>query len=475
MNALKRPSLLILLCLLPLWDGAALAQYSSGAVPSTGGMGGANLGGFSGGSRGGFAPVTSGATRFQGSTPSITTPSSGGQRLAQPRNVMRSGGYNIKAGPVQMSFDAGMGVEYNSNVNVSEEDPRGSLVLTPRVGMNLYWPITRLNNVSLALGLGYNYYLDDPDLGGQYLLISPATELMFNIFIQDFIITIYERPSVTENPTENPTVSNAVNYTFFNNTAGIDVLWDLNDLQFGIGYANQIRYSLNDDYTNQDTISNQIYVNASAMVQPFLRVGVEGNVYNTYYFEERPFRTGGGTGTVTENTSNLNNSVGSSAGLFAMGNISRFTSWSAGVGWQITQFNETNNPLNTGNASNPYFYFGVSNELNRFFTHSFSASFQTEPSYESNFLQAFNVGYSFNWILIRNWSLGGGVFYQNGTESPGPESEDFNRVGANVGLGYELTKNLVASLYYSVISKGSTVLADGYNQQIFGLNLNYNF
>jgi hypothetical protein len=458
-----------------LWDGAALAQYSSGAVPSTGNMGGANLGGFSGGSRGGFAPVTSGATRFQGSTPSITTPSSGGQRLAQPRNVMRSGGYNIKAGPVQMSFDAGMGVEYNSNVNVSEEDPRGSLVLTPRVGMNLYWPITRLNNVSLALGLGYNYYLDDPDLGGQYLLISPATELMFNIFIQDFIITIYERPSVTENPTENPTVSNAVNYTFFNNTAGIDVLWDLNDLQFGIGYANQIRYSLNDDYTNQDTISNQIYVNASAMVQPFLRVGVEGNVYNTYYFEERPFRTGGGTGTVTENTSNLNNSVGSSAGLFAMGNISRFTSWSAGVGWQITQFNETNNPLNTGNASNPYFYFGVSNELNRFFTHSFSASFQTEPSYESNFLQAFNVGYSFNWILIRNWSLGGGVFYQNGTESPGPESEDFNRVGANVGLGYELTKNLVASLYYSVISKGSTVLADGYNQQIFGLNLNYNF
>ena len=475
MSALKRFSLLVMLGLLSLWEGTARAQYSSGAVPSAGSIGGANLGGFSGGSRGGFAPVTSGATRFQGATPSINTPSSGGQRLAQPRNMMRSGGYNIKAGPVQMSFDAGMGVEYNTNVNLSEEDPRGSLVLSPRVGMNLYWPITRLNNVSLALGVGYNYYLNDPDLGGQYLLISPATELMFNIFIQDFIITIYERPSVTENPTENPTVGNAVNYTFFNNTAGIDVLWDLNDLQFGIGYANQIRYSLNDDYSNQDTVSNQIYVNASAMVQPFLRVGVEGNVYNTYYFDERPFLTGNGTGTVTENTSNLNNSVGTSAGLFAMGNISRFTSWSAGVGWQITQFNETNNPLNTGNASNPYFYFGVANELNRFFTHSLSASFQSEPSYESNFVQAFNVGYGFNWILIRNWSLGGGVFYQNGTESPGPESEDFNRVGANVGLGYQLTKNLVASLYYSVISKGSTVLADSYNQQIFGLNLNYNF
>lgn len=407
----------------------------------------------------------------------IGSPSAGGQRLAQPRSTMRMGGYNIKAGPVQMSFDAGMGVEYNTNVNLSDENPEASLVLSPRVGMNLIWPITRLNSLSLALGLGYNYYLEDPDLGGQYLLVSPASEMMFNIFIQDFIITIYERPAVTENPTDDPTVSNAVNYTFFSNTAGIDVIWDLNDLQFGIGYANQIRYSLNDDYDNQDTVSNQIYANASAMVQPFLRVGVEGNVNNMSYFDERPFGTGGSSTTndSSAETSNLNNNIGSSVGLFAMGNISRFTSWSAGVGWQVIIFNESNNPLNTGNASNPYFYFGVANELNRFYSHSFSASFESSPSTESNYFQGFNVGYAFNWILIRNWSLGGGAFFETGTESPGPESEDFNRVGINVGLGYQLTKNLVASLYYSAISKGSTVIADSYNQQIFGLNLNYNF
>jgi hypothetical protein len=474
MIALKTPAFVVTLCLLASSAGLVRAQVSA----PTG------LGGFSSsGSRGGFSPVTSGATRFQGSVPSITSPSAGGQRLAQPRNMMSPGGYNIKAGPVQMSFDAGMGVEYNTNVNLSDEDPKGSLVLTPRAGMNLYWPITRLNNVSLTVGLGYNYYLDEPDLGGQYLLISPATELMFNIFIQDFIITIYERPSVTENPTNDPTISNAVNYTFFNNTAGIDVLWDLNDLQLGIGYANQIRYSLNDDYNNQDTISNQIYANASVLLQPFLRVGVEGNVYNTTYFNEPPFETGPESGVEAPevdtsnqfNTSNLNDSVGASAGLFASGNISRFTSWSAGVGWQIAQFNETNNPLNTGNASNPYFYFGVSNELNRFFTHSLSASFESQPSYESNFVEGFNVGYSFNWVLIRNWSLGGGAFFQNGAESPGPESEDFDRVGANIGLGYQLTKNLVASLYYSVIGKASTVDFDAYNQQIFGLNLNYSF
>lgn len=468
MSALKPPTCALMLAiLLPVFTAVARGQY-------VGSMGGLNPGIGSG-----FGAGTTGAARFQGSTPSINTPATGGQRLAQPLNVMRSGGYNIKAGPVQMSFDAGMGVEYNTNVNLSDEDPRGSLVFTPRAGMNLYWPITRLNSLSLTIGVGYNYYLEDPDLGGQYLLISPATELMFNVFIQDFVITIYERPSVTENPTDDPTLSNAVNYTFFNNTAGIDVMWDLNDLQFGIGYANQIRYSLNDDYSNQDSISNQIYATASALVQPFLRVGVQGSVNNMYYFNERPFTVDPATGTATTdapvNTSNLNNNSGASAGLFASGNISRFTSWSAGVGWQVMIFNETNNPLNTGNASNPYFNFGIANELNRFYSHSFSASFQSSPSSESNFVEGFNFAYGFNWILIRNWSLGGGAFFQTGTESPGPESEDFNRVGANIGLGYQVTKNLVASLYYSVISKGSTVLIDSYNQQIFGINLNYNF
>lgn len=399
--------------------------------------------------------------------------------MAQPINMMRASGYNVKAGPVQMSFSASMGVEYNTNVNISEEDPIASLVLTPRVGMNLYWPITRLNNVSLNLGVGYNYYLNDPDLGGQYLLVSPATELMFNFFIQDFRITIYERPSVTENPTDDPTLTDVINYTFFNNVAGIDVMWDLNDLQFGIGYANQIRYSLNDDYTYQDTVSNQIYANASALVQPFLRVGLEGSVYNTYYFNEQPFRGNGNAGEgergSSRSASNLNNSVGYTLGLFAMGNISRFTAWSGGVGWQVIDFNEDNNPLNTGNASNPYFYFGISNELNRYYTHTLSASFESDPSYESNFVETFNLGYGFSWILIRNWSLGGGAFYQNGTESPGPESEDFTRVGISLSLGYQVTKKLVARVYYSVISKGSTVFDDGYNQQIYGLNLTYNF
>jgi hypothetical protein len=432
----------------------------------------------------GAAPFAYGGVGgMTGATPNITRPSTSGRRLAQPTNMLRASNYNVRAGPVQMAFSTSMGVAYNTNVNLSEQDPIADFVLTPRVGMNLYWPVTRLNNLSLNLGLGYNYYLNNPDLGGQYLLVSPATEIMFNLYVRDVRITLYTRPSITENSPEDPTLTDVIDYTVFNNVAGIDVMWDLNDVMLGVGYANQMRYSLNDEYSYWNSISNQIYANASMLVQPFLRLGVEGSVYNTTYLDPRSrARTEPGETAAEEQAvdrsrraNNLNDSVGYTLGLFGMGNLTRLTAWTAGVGWQVITFDEANNPLNTGNASNPYFYLGVTNELNRFYTHRFGASFESQPSFVSNFVETLSFSYGFDWALIRNWSLNGGIFYQHGLGSPGPETENFDRLGLNVSLGYQVTKNLVARFYYSVIDTGSTVITDSYNQQIFGLNLTYNF
>lgn len=406
--------------------------------------------------------------------PNIAAPSSGGQRLANSINQWKSSSaYNIKAGPVQMSFSAGMSAQYNSNVTISQSEPTPDLVLTPRLGMGLYWPITRLNNASLNVQLGYNYYMNRPNLGGQTLLVSPATELMFNVFIKDVRITLFTRPSVTDNPVNDPTISDAVNYTMFNNIAGINATWDLNDVLLGFGYSNQFRYAINNTYSNQNNVVNQVYGNASFLVQPYLRLGLEGSVSATTYFAQAADGVASNYG--SPGTSNLNDSLNTTLGLFAMGNITRNTEWSAGVGWQVAAFSESNNPLNTGNASNPYFYLNISNELNRFFSHSLGANFESAPSSVSNFVQTFNLGYSFNWIFINNWSLNGGAFFQSGSDSPGPQSEDFNRLGANIGLGYQVMKNLFASINYNYIGKASTFIGDGYTQQIFGLNLTYTF
>jgi len=368
-------------------------------------------------------------------------------------------------GPVQMNFNAGMGAAYNTNVNGSSSgNDNGGFYLTPRVGVAIYWPFSKVNNFSLNLQTGYNYYLTGNVDNQQQFYLAPGSQLTFNIFVQDVNITIYTRPSITTNPAYNPSVSGGGNYNVANNVAGINVAWDLNDVLLNVGLANSLNYSLTNDYTNQNSTGNQIYANGSFMVQPYLRLGLQGSASAIYYFEGS-----------SQGANSLNDGISFMLGPFATGNLTRYTTWSGGVGWQISQFSENNNPLNTGNASNPYFYFSISNELNRFFTHGFSASFETAPSYQSNFVQLFTLSYNYSWILVRDWSLGGSLFFNNGSESPGPNSQDFNQAGFNLSLGYQLTKNWVANIYYSFIGRGSTVPGDEYNQQIIGVNLNYAF
>jgi hypothetical protein len=396
----------------------------------------------------------------------IARPSLGGDRAAFPiySSPIPASRYNVKAGPVKMLFNASVGASYNSNVNVSEDNPIGSFVLSPRVGMGVYWPITKLNKLRLNVSLGYDYYFSDPELGGQTLLVSPDTEFMFNIFAGDVQITFFDRPSITNNPVDNPSLSDAVNYTILNNTAGINISWDLNDVLLGAGFSNFINYALNDDFDYLNRISNQVFANASFLVLPYLRVGLEGSTTGTVYSE------GSNAG-----SNALNNNIDYTLGGFAQGTISRYLEWSGGVGWQITDFNEGNNPLNTGNYSKPYFYFNIDNTLNRYFSHRLSTGFEGVPSSESNSLALFYVRYSFNWMLIRDWSLGGSAFFENGTESDGPNSEDFNRVGANISLSYQLSEHWVMTLFVGGLSKGSTVSSYDYTQQQFGGIVTYTF
>lgn len=401
----------------------------------------------------------------------IARPSLGMQRAAYPlaSPTVPASRFNVKVGPVKMLFNAGMGVQYNSNVNVSEGNPEPDLILQPRVGAGIYWPITKLNKLRLNVQLGYDYYMQNPDLGGEVLIIDPSTEFLFNLFVNvpNLKITFFERPSVSVNPIDNATLSDAQNYAMFYNTAGVDVTWDLNDVELGIGYSNLFTYSVGSnasDYNYMNRFVNQVYADASFLLFPYMRLGLEGSwAYTTYLEGSQP------------GPNALNNNDNSTIGLFVQGKVSQYIDYSAGAGWQLVEFNESNNPENTGNSSNPYYYITLDHTLNQYFSHRITSGFEAAPSSQSNFVQMFYVQYGFNWMLIRDWSLGGSIYYQNGQESPGPNSENFDRVGATINLGYQLTKHWVFNIYYGITSKTSDVLSDSYNQQIIGLNVTYNF
>src|SRR5947209_8931282 len=116
--------------------------------------------------------------------------------------------YNLLVGPVRFRVSATMGIEYNDNINFAEVNKQDDFILHPQVNLNAIWPITQINTLTLDIGIGYSIYLDHSEDNTNGILISPATQVSFDIFVGDFRINIHDRPSLQQDPIAEPALSN---------------------------------------------------------------------------------------------------------------------------------------------------------------------------------------------------------------------------------------------------------------------------
>ncbi|MBA3543246.1 MAG: hypothetical protein H0T83_02220, partial [Chthoniobacterales bacterium] len=131
--------------------------------------------------------------------------------------------YNLLAGPVRFRFSVTTGIEYNDNINLAETNKQSDVIIRPQFNIDAIWPVTQLNTLKLDLGLGYSFYLDHPNANTNGVLISPGSQLSFDIFIQDFRINLHDRFSLQQDPVAQLQLSNVVDYGRFENTVGISV------------------------------------------------------------------------------------------------------------------------------------------------------------------------------------------------------------------------------------------------------------
>ena len=127
--------------------------------------------------------------------------------------------YNLLAGPIRFRFSVTTGIEYNDNINLSETDPQSDVIIRPQFNIDAIWPVTQLNTLRLDLGLGYSFYLNHPEADTNGVLISPGSQLAFDIFVQDFRINIHDRFLLQQDPTTQIQLSNVADYGRFENTA----------------------------------------------------------------------------------------------------------------------------------------------------------------------------------------------------------------------------------------------------------------
>jgi hypothetical protein len=311
----------------------------------------------------------------------------------------------LKFGEMTIAVFGGVNFEYNSNINTSEFDPFADFIVSPHIKLDYSWAMTRYNSVRFTLGLSYNKYLINTDYDESVPLIDPDTILEFNLYSGDFKFTLYDIPEVTQDQSGDPTLNNTANFTQFNNALGLTIQCDLNKLVLTLNLERADTRSLNSNFEGLDSTTYRATGTAMFELTPTFFVGIQGSVVQQNYLD-----------------SVLNNSVTSSIGILIENRLSTHTSISAGLSVVSMVFSnaadtpvteqtdpnafdqpQTNVTVNTGGGD----FVGVAgslsitNELNRYFIHSFGIAKNVQPSSSSNYVELYSADYSATWRANR--------------------------------------------------------------------------
>src|SRR3989440_10090306 len=293
--------------------------------------------------------------------------------------------YNLELGPIKFRFSATMGVEYNDNINLAEDgsftffsptgpitvttSPQEDVVLRPQINLNALWPITQLNTLRFDIGISHAFYLDHSNYDTNSILISPGSQLAFDIFVGDFRINLHDRFSLQQDPVAEVALSNVADYGRFQNTAGISVLWDLNQAVVTLGYDHYNFISTTNafDYLdrNADIVSGSIGFTPSSTIT----VGLEGSFVDTYYDQNI-----------------LNDSRTYSGGAFLETQLTSYLKLRVAGGYQAIDFDHTG-LVNDAHDLNDYYANALlSHRVNAVLTQNLSVGHETQLGVNSNYV-----------------------------------------------------------------------------------------
>jgi hypothetical protein len=386
-------------------------------------------------------------------------PSLAGEETAEARRQdIEHIPYNLLVGPVRFRFSATVGVEYNDNINLAEEHKEDDFIFRPALNFNAIWPVTQLNTLKLDLGLSYAAYVNHSEANTNAILISPGSQLSFDIFVGDFRINFHDRPSLQQDPIQELALSNVVDYGRFENTAGVSVLWDLNKAVATLGYDHYNFIATNSDFDYLDRNAEELAGSLGFYVASNVMVGVESYAVFTYYDQNV-----------------LNDSTDYAVGGFLETQVTSYLKLRVAGGFQWIDFD--NNGL-VGDQSNLADYYAnvlISHRINASLRQSISAGHESQLGVNSNYIVLNYIRHTLSWNLIRNTLLSTEVFYEDADDSGGFITEHLHRYGGAVTLGYQLTPHVTLGLRYQYTQKDSDVLLRDYRQNRVSLDGTYSF
>ncbi len=431
-------------------------------------------------SSGGFGPVVPSDYSYQNSSPSGLGELTPEQSLALPDQMEDEERYNFAIGDIRFGLAVGVGLEWNDNVNLSEDDRQSDFILRPVMNLDARWQMSELNTLRFNIGVSYAKYFKHTEYDTNGVLISPTSDVAFTFFVGSVRFTLRDRFSYQEDAYDVPQLSNTAVYGRWENQAGIEMEWAINQsLTLTTGYDHYNLWTTDDEFELQDRAIDTFYLKPGIQLNPAMKLGVNASFsFINFDSSER-----------SDGTALL-------VGPYIEWQITENTNLYLEVGYQVVDFDGSSDYNNAAidqlglaaddaaavrdiledneDSDNYYIKFEINNRPSEYFRHRLSYSRTTEIGFASNYYEIDHVEYNADWKVMERLDFGPTLFYEHYTTS-GSLGEEADRFGASLGLRYHLSNSITLGLDYRYIWKDSNLEGFDYYQNLAFLSIYYKF
>lgn len=365
--------------------------------------------------------------------------------------------YNLAIGSLRFNVAAGAGIEYNDNIDLSDDNRRSDFIFRPSLNIDSVWPINEFNTLRFSLGLSYAKYFEHSEFDTRGILISPNSEIALTARVGAVDITFRDRFSYQEDPFDIAVLSRVAKYRRFENLAGIQLDWDVNPaLHLTAGYNHYNLWTRDDAFESQDRSIDTLFIRPAVKLSPAITVGGNASVSWVNYQHDI-----------------LNDGRSYMVGPFVDVALTQTTRFYLEAGYQRFDFDDSGIVTDSEDSNSYYVKTEINNRLTDVFNHRLSFSKTTETGFASNFYDLYHLEYAADWRITPSLVLDPLAFYEHYETSDNGEEAD--RYGTALGLRYVLSPSLTLGADYRFILKDSNLENSDYYQNVVLLSLFYNF
>jgi hypothetical protein len=368
--------------------------------------------------------------------------------------------YNLAVGPLRFNVAAGVGLEYNDNINLSDHDRQSDFIFRPSLNIDTVWQLSDLNTLRFSMGLSYAKYFNHTEYDTRGVLFSPNSELAMTVMVGQVSITVRDRFSYQEDPYAIPTISNQAVFRRYENLAGVQADYDMNSItHLTAGYDHYNLWAIDDPTFQEASHSiDTVYIRPAVKVGPTVTVGLDASASYIQY-----------------DTSVFNNATSELVGPYIDWAVTDSTRAYLEGGYQ-NYLNEGGGSIGDTSDNNSYYIKAeLDNRLSDYFNQRLSFSKTIETGYTTQDYELYHLEYAADWKLTPSLVLDPVLFYEHYRATGGGNSENGDRFGTDLGLRYILTPSVTLGADYRFVLNNSDAPDSNYYQNLVLLSLFYNF